>query len=219
MSTKQNLLVVAGVAVVAFVAGRMDLFSGSVAAVAQSEKPSAEQPQMQMSEEQKAWFEASQPGEHHKVLDQLLGTWEGRFKIWMDPDAEAMTSTGTMTREWIMDGRYLKEEVDATTAGGPFRGMSIMGYNNTRKIYELIWIDNQSTAVYMDRATYDPETKTLKTRGSMQDPLSGRTIMTWGEVDMSDPDRHVFTGWMHDADGRPFKNFQAVAERVKSSRD
>lgn len=132
------------VAVVAYVAGRFEMpFDGSSVAIAQDAKQ-GEMPAMS-EEEMAKWAaieKAGTPGEHHKVLEAMTGTWDAKYSFKMGPDDEMMTSVGTVKREWIFGGRYLEEKVEAGGFGDEsFHGRGYIGYNNVDGVYEVVWMD------------------------------------------------------------------------------
>lgn len=141
MKRALSITLLLAAALAGYTAGRTDLlsrFSGLLPAAwagpsqAQQEAQEASPP---MDPKMQAMMEAGTPGEHHKVLDKLAGEWEGTFTIRMSPDAPPMTITGTMKRTWILDGRFLKEEVTSEMGGETFRGLGILGYDNRKGVY------------------------------------------------------------------------------------
>jgi hypothetical protein len=132
-------------------------------------------PQMgQMDEAQmQKMKELGSPGEHHKNLDTLLGKWSHMVKWWMSPDAVPEVSQGTNTNTWIMDGRFLKQEVTGTSMGQPFEGMGMTGYDNVKGEYTSVWIDNMSTSMMTASSRYDPAARTFEEKGSFACPMTG----------------------------------------------
>jgi hypothetical protein len=114
--------------------------------------------------------EFAKPGENHKRLQELVGTWSYAVKWWMSPDAPPMESTGTTVIRSVMDGRYvISEHTGSMQMPGdngkmmdmPFKGMSVEGYDNVKKKYVSSWIDNMGTGIMRSEGTYEPATKTL----------------------------------------------------------
>ena len=195
----------------AIAGGRYALFSSAEP----SGLPQPLQEQDEMTPEFAAMLKAGTPGEHHVYLNPMVGEWEGTFTMWMKPGDPPMKSTGTIKREWIFDGRFIKEEVEATADFGTFYGFGLIGYNNLDGQYEVVWVDSTSTAIYTETGTFNPETKILTTRGSMRDPASGRIVNSRGVYDLSNPNRHTFSAYSVDERGREFKSMEGVAERKK----
>ena len=121
MRISRTVLGMFAVAGLAYAAGHVSPFSGGPNAWGGPED------EYQISEEMQAYVEAGTPGEHHKYLSSLAGQWDGLFKIYMEPGQDPMISRGTVTREWILDGRFLQETVEATSDWGTFTGMGIIG--------------------------------------------------------------------------------------------
>ena len=169
----------------------------------------------EMDAEMQAYIAAGMPGEHHRRLDPMIGEWDGVFKIWMEPNSEPMISRGTVTREWVLDGRFVKESVEATSDWGTFTGLGFIGYDNVDGQYEVAWIDSMSTGIYTETGYFDPEKKTLSMRGSHRDPASGKVISTWGKMDLSNPDKQTAVGYVVGTDGTPFKHFEGTTERKR----
>ena len=173
-----------------------------------------EQPkQLEPNPQMQAYIEAGTPGANHRYLDALVGEWTGEFKMSWGPDQPAEVSQGTVTREWMLGGRYLKESVEATSPMGTFNGYGIMGYNNIDGQYEFAWVDSMSTAIWCETGTYNPQTKILTTRGSHRDPVTGHIVYGWGRIDMSNADRHTFVGYSTAPDGKEYKSMEGALAR------
>ena len=213
MRIKSEFLILVVVAAIAFALGRTQWFDGvEPAAVAQSDQ---DQGEGLMDEQMAALLKAGIPGDHHKILDKLVGKWEGGFTMQMAPDAPPMKSTGSVTRKWILDGRFIQEEVEAEMDGEKFEGIGFIGYNNLTGLYEAVWMENMSTGIYSETGCYDTVKQSLMTRGTHHDPATGRLVPTRGKMDLSSPDRHVYEGYAVGEDGQEFKSFSGVLERVK----
>jgi Protein of unknown function (DUF1579) len=152
------------------------------------------------------------PTEHHKQLDALLGTWEGTVKFWMAPGSEAMESTGTVKREWDMDGLFMVERVTGKSVGmpGEFKGMGIIGYNTTEKRYESTWIENMATHITFMTGKYDAAKKTLTFEGDAINPMTGKREKRRDVIDLSNPTKHTMAGYCAGPDGKEFKNFEGT---------
>lgn len=171
--------------------------------------------EMEMDEATLKMRAAGAPGENHRVLDSLIGEWRGFVRIRMEPGAEPMEMPTTISREWVLGGRYVTESVKSETDMGPFEGMGVIGYNNVDGLYEVGWIDNMSTAVFTEQGSYEAKTKTFRFSGKHRDPVTGHTILTSSVLDLSNPDRHVMRSTIPGPDGTPYEHFYGVFERVK----
>lgn len=96
-----------------------------------------------------ACMQAATPGPMHAWLAERVGTWTGKCKMWMGPDAaEPLASECTTTFATAMDGRFLKSETNGEMAGmGPFTAMGIYGFDNVSQKFQSTWIDNWGTGM------------------------------------------------------------------------
>jgi hypothetical protein len=154
-----------------------------------------------------------QPGPEHKVLDGMLGSWECQVKMWMEPGAEPMEITGSATRSWTLNGRFIEEHVDGDCPEmGPFQGLGYMGFNTIEKKYETVWLEDKATWVSNMTGTYDAAKKTFTFEGENVDPMTGKAVQARHVIDVSNPSKHIATGYCT-KDGKEFKNFEGVFEK------
>ena len=147
------------------------VFFLSAAAVVNGEEMDAKAKEMMAK-----WQTYATPGANHKVLDALVGQWTHAGQWWTDPNAEPETFAGSSEVKWIMGGRFLQHFAKGPgQAGQPFEGMGIVGYDNIKKKYQSLWIDNMGTGMMQGEGTYDAEKKELNDRGSLTDPIGGST--------------------------------------------
>ena len=78
------------------------VLSASVA-MAKDKEPA----QMDMQAMMDTYKKLAIPGEPHKQLASLAGSWTTKTKEWMDPSKPPMESTGTCEEKVLLDGRYL----------------------------------------------------------------------------------------------------------------
>ncbi len=82
------------------------------------------------------------PGENHTMLEPLIGTWDVEMRVYPAPGADPIVSNEmSATREWILDGRYVEENLSGTFAGFPGARLAIIGYNNLEDRFELASFD------------------------------------------------------------------------------
>ena len=89
------------------------------------------------------------PGEHHTKLSRTVGEWNVESSFTM-PGQPAMESTGTMSCEWVLDGRFVKTDFHLPDMMGmPFHGMGFNGYDNGSEQFVGVWMDNMSTKAFV----------------------------------------------------------------------
>jgi len=104
--------------------------------------------------------ELAKPGENHKIIEGLAGSWTYTTKFWLSPDMNTppMESSGTAVAKSIMGGRYLQtDNAGKMQMPGPdgkmmdmeFHGMQIDGFDNVKKKFASSWVDNMGTGIML----------------------------------------------------------------------
>jgi hypothetical protein len=122
----------------------------------------------------KVWKEVATPGDHHALLAKLVGSWETTTKAWMEPGAPPEITKGNATFSMVFGGRFLQQEATGEMMGQPFTGMGLTGYDNFKKEYTMMWIDDSGTAMYTAEGTADATGKTITFKGTSDDPMTGK---------------------------------------------
>ncbi len=176
----------------------------------------------QMTAEQKAMMEAFEkagtPGEEHKMLNGMVGTWNTVVRFYPAPGAPAMESTGVSENRWILGGRYLEGRFKGMAMGQPFEGVGYTGYDNIRKQYFGSWMDSMSTGVMMSTGWADREGKIWSFRGNMDDPLSGKSLPVESKITVVDNDKHVMEMWNPAMDGKMYRSMEIIYTREKKGK-
>jgi len=171
-----------------------------------------------------AMMELAKPGENHKLLQGLAGSWTYNGKFWLNPEPSAppMESPGKTVIKPIMGGRYLQVDhagkmqmpgPDGKMTGLDFKGMEIAGYDNVKKKFVSSWIDNMGTSIIQSEGSYDPETKTL-TYTSEYEPMPGMKTKTRGLLKITDNDHHTME-YYEDRGGKEVKVMEIAYTREK----
>jgi len=141
------------------------------------------------SDAEKAWMDYMTPGKMQKYFKSQVGDWTYVSKFWMDPsNKEPMVTRGTSKFETIFGGRYLKMTHTGKMMGRPFNGFGLTGYDNAKKVYQSIWVDNMGTGIMYMTGNYKDGKLTLT--GNSPDPVTGKDL-TMKEV-TSDIDKDHF---------------------------
>jgi hypothetical protein len=179
----------------------------AVAAVADDKKGAAPDEKTIMANMEKH----ATPGEAHKKLEPMVGTWTYEAKFYMAPGAPPMEMKGETKTAWIMGGRYLQEDV----SGPEFKGMSIIGYDNHAKKYVGSWIDSMGTSIANMTGEFDATGKVFTWRHEDYDPVFGQKIKMRDVIRMTGPDKHVMEFYKTAPDGKEMKAGEIVSTRKK----
>ncbi len=112
-----------------------------------------------------AYTKLATPGEQHKQLASLAGSWTTKTKEWMEPGKPPTESAGSVEMKTVLDGRFLQQEFTGEMMGHPYSGMGITGYDNLRKRYVSTWIDTMGTGVFVMEGTAGAGGKTITLKG------------------------------------------------------
>ena len=127
------------------------------------------------------------PGDEHKMLARLEGSWTTRSRSWMGPGQPPVESTGTCEQRLILDGHYLRQEYTGDMLGKPFTGINLMGYDNHTKKYVSVWLDSMSTGIYLFEGTGSADGRIITQECDYNDPVKGpsvwRTVTRINDVD------------------------------------
>ena len=178
----------------------------------QTEQATTDQPAMDPAKAamMKAMQELGSPSEGHKALEPFAGTWTYTAQWWMAPDAPPESMTGSATNSLIYGGRFLKQEFLGEAAGQPsFEGIGFMGYDNIRKEYQSVWLDNMATGMMVGAGQFDIETKALTDHGDFSCPLTGESHRQFRSVwTVVDQDHNTYESYMRTPEGQEFKSME-----------
>lgn len=184
-----------------------------------ADKPATDKPMSpEMEAMMKKWEEAATPGPAHKVLDPLVGKWDYAVRWWMAPDAPAEESKGSGETKWIMDKHYLQQDVQSPPMQPDmpaFRGMGLFGYDNLKKQYFSIWIDNMCTGPMILWGTADAAGKVITFTGEEPDLMKGGTKKVRNVMRFESPDRIVSEQFAPGPDGKEMREMEIIYTRAK----
>ena len=168
-----------------------------------------------MQEMMQKYEAAAKPGEQHKNLASMAGSWKTTSQMWEKPDAKPETAKGSANFKMILGGRWLQQEFKGTAMGKPFQGIGLVGYDNVKGKYESHWFDSMSTGSMEAEGDYDASTKTLKDKGSMSCPISAtKTQDVRTEMQMVSKNKMIFSMYGSGPMGGPeFKMMEIVYTR------
>ena len=129
--------------------------------------------QMDMQAVMDTYTKLATPGQPHKQLASMAGSWNTKTKSWMEPDKPPMEESGTCEQKMVLDGRFLQAECTGNMMGQSFTGVGVTGYDNHTKKYVSTWMDSMGTALYFMEGTGSADGKTITQKGHYDDPIEG----------------------------------------------
>ncbi|MFN1218338.1 DUF1579 domain-containing protein [Chryseobacterium kwangjuense] len=165
----------------------------------------------------KAWMEYSTPGEMQKTLAASDGNWTGTTTTWMENGGKPVTSQSECTNKMILGGRYQHSMYKGNFMGMPFEGMSIMGYDNTKKKFVSTWVDNMGTGIMHAEGDWNSSKKSIELKGKMTDPARPGEECDFREVyTFTDANNHMMEMYGPDSKtGKEYKTMEIKFTRKK----
>ena len=194
-----------------FVVGAMSLVLLFGTVVSASEDHAQMDPAMQAM--MAKWQAYATPGKHHEVLSPLVGTWSHIVKWWMKPGTEPEVSKGSSETKWVMGGRFLQHLATGVSMGQPFEGMGLTGFDNKKRKYQTIWMDNMGTGMMIGEGTYNEKQQTLTDQGHFTDPMIGQRGYR-GVITFVDEKHHRYEMFGLDNTGKEFRMMEIMYTRT-----
>ena len=152
------------------------------------------------------------PGEQHKLLASLTGSWKVRVKSWTESDKPPMESLGTCEQKMVLGGRFLQQDFSGDMLGTKFNGIGITGYDNYAKKYVSTWIDSMGTGILFFEGIDSTSNKTIIQECHHHDPARG--AITWRSVTtIIDDSTWMFEMYSTYDNGKEAKGMEIIYER------
>jgi hypothetical protein len=141
----------------------------------------------QTEAEMKAYMEYLTPGEAHEYLTHAVGDWDYLLKIYTEPGKEPTNNKGTAKGEMLLGGRYLQISHDGVAWGMPMQAIQLFGFDNYKKEFQALWMDNMGTGFSLSTGKFEDGTKNIVMFGSFIDAVNGETKFkaVWNFADMN----------------------------------
>jgi hypothetical protein len=178
-------------------------------------KPAASAGAPSQEEMMKAWMAVATPGEAHKKLEPVVGSFTVATKMWMDPSKPPEATSGTSENKWALGGRFVEQRVEGTAMGQPFSGVGYTGYDNYKKKYVGTWMDSMGTMIMTSTGTADASGKKVTFWSTMDDVMTKKTVKVKSMVTIVDNDHHTYEMWSPAPDGKMFKSLEVQYTRKK----
>jgi hypothetical protein len=179
----------------------------------------ADDPKAKAAAEQKAAMEAmmkaATPGDAHKKLAPIVGTFTCVVKMYAQPGAPPTGGGGVSDNTWALDGRFVEQHFTGTFMGMPFSGIGFTGYDNIKKKYVGTWMDTMTTSMMISSGTAEADGKSYTFTSSMDDPMTGKTSPIKETMTIVDDDHNTLEMWGPGPDGKMFKMMEIAYSRKK----
>lgn len=163
----------------------------------------------QTAEEQKAWMEYMTPGPVHEMLAKSEGEWNEEVTVWMDANSSPTKMNSVCLNKMIFGGRYQYSTHSGSMMGMPFEGIEILAYDNAKKIFQSMWIDNMGTGIMYLTGKWDEKTNSTTLTGTSVDPMTGSDVQVREVFKILDDNKHSVEMYIT-KDGTEFKTMEIL---------
>jgi hypothetical protein len=167
---------------------------------------------MDMQTMMETYRKLATPGEPHKRLASMAGSWDTKTKSWIEPNKPPMETTGTCDQKMVLDGRFLQSECSGEMMGSQFSGIGVTGYDNHTKKYVTAWMDSMDTGIFYFEGTESPDGKVITQKGRYDDPLEGPMKMR-AVTKIMDENTEVFEMYGTNKNGKERKMMEITYTR------
>jgi hypothetical protein len=174
-----------------------------------------EMPEMTAEEKaaMEAWMKAGTPGDPHKALSPMVGSFDVKMTMWHGPDTPGEEVAATSESRWVLGGRWIEQKYTGTVMGQPFEGLGYTGYDNMEGQYVATWMDSMSTYMMTMTGKASPDGKKFSFSGLMPDPALGKSVPLDDEVVIVSPDRFESRMYSVTPDGKRYKMMEFIYTR------
>lgn len=81
----------------------------------------------------------------HALLARLVGTWQGRARLWFEPGDPVDDQAIEGTIEPVAGGRFVRHRYRTQVMGDEHSGEAIIGCDLARRRWQVAWIDTFHT--------------------------------------------------------------------------
>jgi hypothetical protein len=142
------------------------------------------------------------PGPGHALLRPLEGTFKVQMSAYMGPgtpDKPAVSTDITCRREWIADGRFLRDVTEGVFAGSRYYREGTLGFSNIDQRYEWVTADaaNANMMIYRGKDGSGPHAPidmagVFTDQGWLGEAAVGKPIPMRTVITIESRDRHTF---------------------------
>ena len=171
----------------------------------------ADEQKMDMQAMMEKFEKQGTPGEPHKRLASMEGSWNTKTKSWMEPNKPPMETAGTCEQKMILGGRFLKQKCSGDMMGKTFEGVGLTGYDNQTKKYTSTWMDSMSTTLHVMEGTSGDD-NTITQEGQYTCPIRGEMKLR-SVTKVVDQNTNIFEMYGTDKSGQEMKMMEITYTR------
>jgi hypothetical protein len=159
---------------------------------------------------------AMNPGEGQKRLEPLVGTFDVKVLVWLDPSKPPYESMAVAVDTWVLGHRYVQIMQSGFVMGEPWNGIGYVGFDNVQEKYVACYMDSGSTGMEWYTGAMDPDGKSAKLTATTYDETSHKPTPVEMRLSISPDGNHLTELWQADPSGKMIKIMELQYRRKKS---
>jgi len=152
--------------------------------------------------------EMEKPGEHHKHLKMMAGTWDVKSKFHIVP-GQIIEMNGVEVVKMQPGGFWLISDFTGKFMGEPFHGHGVLGYEAHKKEYVGTWADSIASVLVISKGTCSKDGRVTTMIGKSFNPMEKREVTYKQVTEIKDANTKTFH--LYDVQG---KNEKLIMEQV-----
>jgi hypothetical protein len=163
----------------------------------------------------KAMDNAMTPGDYHKRLEPMIGSFNVRVLIWVDPGKPPIESTASAVSTWVLGKRFVQTMLVGGPSDAAFNAVGYIGYDNVAKLYQAAWMDDGSTAVTLYTGGFNADGKSATMKASVTNSSTGKPTPLELRMALGADGGHVTQLWGQGFGTKNFKMMELQYTRTK----
>ena len=164
----------------------------------------------------KAMDNAMEPGEGQKKLDFLVGNFDVRVFVWIDPAKPPIESRAVAVSSWVLGHRYIQTMLSGFILGEAWNGIGYAGYDNLAKQYVACYMDTGSTGMEWYTGSMAPDGKSATLKATIIDAMTLKPSKLEMRLSIGADGDHITELWQSDPSGKMNKIMELQYRRQQS---
>jgi len=163
----------------------------------------------------KAMDNAMTPGDYQKRLEPMIGKFDVRILIWVDPSKPPIESTASAVSVWVLGNRFVQTMLVSGPSADAFNAIGYIGYDNAAKQYQAAWMDDGSTAMTLYTGGFSADGKSATMKASITNASTGKPTPLELRMSLGANGGHVTQLWGVGLGTKMFKMMELQYTRTK----
>jgi hypothetical protein len=163
----------------------------------------------------KAMDNAMTPGDYQKRLEPMIGSFDVRVLIWVDPGKPPIESSASAVSVWVLGNRFVQTMLVGSPSADAFNAIGYIGYDNAAKQYQAAWMDDGSTAMTLYTGGFSADGKSATVKASVTNTSTGKPTPLELRMSLGASGGHVTQLWGMGLGTKMFKMMELQYTRTK----